>query len=336
MSDEIQEKSPEKSGDKSVNRTDNRMNQGAEGSRYVFIPAVAVSDTLMTQSLLQVLCVLGSFGTRGSGWIYPSQTTIARYLGISRQAVGKSIKRLCELGYLQMRPQYDSHGGRRVNEYRLDMNYELPVERDRYALALGITPNVSGTLPPATSEVAPPATSEVAENIRYRTYEIEHTRSVSFSEKVINETSLARSAETAPPTVTAPPERRTRERFDSSALKRDPLYIAAASFLPEPVTYDEWRTWATMIGRLHRANVTAADIPQAVAGYRLIYPKAQLTIRALVNHWSEIREGKSREQQQQLAHATRTREIQQRHATEEAEREAAYRDLERRLGLLDG
>ena len=317
--EENQEHQRENAKNQSVNQTDIRMYQGGEGSRYVFIPAVAVSDTLVTQSLLQVLCVLGSYGTRGSGWIYPSQSTIARYLGISRQAVNKSIKRLHELGYLQMRPQFDSRGGRRVNEYRLDMNYELPVERDRFALGSRIFADYSAKIPPATSEVA--------ENIRNRSCKKERARSSSSSEGSYLPTSLAHSAEkpaeSTTVTMTAPLTR-TRERFDSSALKRDPLYIALAEQLPEPQTYDEWRTWAAMIGRLHRIQVSAADIPTAVKGYGLLYPNAVMTIRALVNQWAHIREGKTREQ---VAATVRNRNTPQTERAAQAERER--RDAER-------
>ena len=176
---------------------------------------------------------------------------------------------------------------------------------------------------PDTS-VTPPLTPVSPRTINRTSSEPKEEPSSRLPKVSIYQTSLAQRADNPPPTVTAPPERRTRERFDSSALRRDPLYIALAEHLPEPQTYDEWRTWAAMIGRLHRIQVSAADIPTAVKGYGLLYPNAVMTIRALLNQWAHIREGKTREQ---VAATVRNRNTPQTERAAQAERER--RDAER-------
>lgn len=128
--------------------------------------------------------------------------------------------------------------------------------------------------------------------------------------------------------MTAPPERRTRERFDPSALKRDPLYIAVTQFLPEPASPGEWRQWGVMISRLHSAGASAADIPTAVRGYGLLYPKAPLTLPGIERQWSLIREGKTREQLQ-LAVTRRNKALREAASQPDRERQRELARIER-------
>ena len=135
--------------------------------------------------------------------------------------------------------------------------------------------------------------------------------------------SLARSVENAaadsPSEGAAPPDRRARERLDTSALKRDPLFIALVACLGrEPLTRREWWQWRTAVNELHSVGVHAAAIPTAIKGFQLNFPRASVTPLALVNQWSLIREGKSRDIAQL--------EIARRESAAKAERERAEQE----------
>jgi biotin operon repressor len=130
--------------------------------RFSIIPTRAIDDSRLSKPSLLVLCALGTYGDK-AGWCHPSQGTIAQRLGVSRQAVGKCIKELEQLGYLEKRRRFGEDGRELASQYRILFDAELPAEFDRTLqseVAWGATSEVAGG---ATSEVAGGATSEVAQ-----------------------------------------------------------------------------------------------------------------------------------------------------------------------------
>lgn len=89
-----------------------------DGPRQSRIPGGAATDRRITGADLRVLGLLGRHTDEG-GWCVRSQSTMAEQLGSSRGSVGKSIARLKELGYLQVKDVFDDRGARRASHYRL-------------------------------------------------------------------------------------------------------------------------------------------------------------------------------------------------------------------------
>ena len=141
-----------------------------ETPRYAVIPAVALLDKRLSPRDLTVLCSLGMH-TDKQGWCMPSQGRIGAMLGITRQAVSKSIAHLRACGYVMVSARRGADGGQTSNLMRVVMDTATPADSLREVPNHTATP-CNPTLhppqphvaPPATSEVAPPATSEVARN----------------------------------------------------------------------------------------------------------------------------------------------------------------------------
>lgn len=92
--------------------------------RYSIIPARAMQDERLTGPHIKILACLGMY-TNSYGVCWPSQTTIARHLGIGRVWVCRTMRILKELGYVRLlepRP-YPKHIKRRsrgkVNRYQV-------------------------------------------------------------------------------------------------------------------------------------------------------------------------------------------------------------------------
>jgi DNA-binding Lrp family transcriptional regulator len=98
--------------------------------RFSIIPSRAINDKGLSKSALIVLNVLGMYGDK-DGYSFPSQSTIAEHLGITRQAVQKSLKELKRLGYLDVNYRNDEDGSPLTCLYRILFDALLPVERDR-------------------------------------------------------------------------------------------------------------------------------------------------------------------------------------------------------------
>ena len=137
--------------------------------RLTIFQSCAIDDKRVGAAAFRVLATLGTYSDE-RGWCWPSQATIAKRLGISRQAVNTQIKLLEELGYIEVHHQFDKETkAQRSSRYRLTLDYELrdefrrlplPCEEDTPQCDVDtVQPDIA---PPATSEVAPPATSEVA------------------------------------------------------------------------------------------------------------------------------------------------------------------------------
>jgi DNA-binding MarR family transcriptional regulator len=122
--------------------------------RFSIIPASAVTDERLSLRDLSVLAAIGLHTDR-DGWCYPTLGRIGELLGVTRQAVQKSMRVLCDCGYIETRERRRDDGGQASNRMRVLYDTEHPASVLR-AIA-------SPT--PATPEVAPPATPEVAHNV---------------------------------------------------------------------------------------------------------------------------------------------------------------------------
>lgn len=127
-------------------------------SRFAIMPAAAVTDTRLSTRDLSVLAAIGVHTDR-NGWCYPSLGRLGDMLGISRQAVQKSMRVLTAAGYVQAVARAREDGGQASNRMRVLFDTEHPQGAMR--VAPPATPEVA---PPATVEVAPPATPGVAQN----------------------------------------------------------------------------------------------------------------------------------------------------------------------------
>ena len=129
--------------------------------RLTIFQSCAIDDKRVGAAAFRVLATLGTYSDE-RGWCWPSQATIAKRLGISRQAVNTQIKLLEELGYIEVHHQFDKETkAQRSSRYRLTLDYELRDEFRRLPLPCEEdTPQCDvDTVQP---DIAPPATSEVA------------------------------------------------------------------------------------------------------------------------------------------------------------------------------
>lgn len=99
------------------------------GPRYSIIPAAAVTDTRLQGRDLQVLCLIGRHTDR-QGWCRLRQGVAADALKVSRSTVNRSISRLCELGYLEIRQHWRPDGGQGTSSYRVRMDVDHVPEGD--------------------------------------------------------------------------------------------------------------------------------------------------------------------------------------------------------------
>jgi hypothetical protein len=83
---------------------------GTMPARFSIIPARAIEDPRLHSAALRVLSAIGTYANK-EGWCYPSQSTLAKRLKISRPAVNRQIKILVELGYLEATRRVDKDGG---------------------------------------------------------------------------------------------------------------------------------------------------------------------------------------------------------------------------------
>jgi hypothetical protein len=86
--------------------------------RFSITPALAVEDHRLGDAAYRVLACLGTYADR-HGWCWPSTTTLARRLGITRQAVQRSLRQLADLGYIEVEHRHRPDGAQDRNRYRL-------------------------------------------------------------------------------------------------------------------------------------------------------------------------------------------------------------------------
>ena len=88
------------------------------GPRYAIIPADAVTDDSLTGPDFRVLALLGKHIDR-AGWCTRAQGRMAEELGIARKTLQRSLSRLVEAGYVEVRHKTRRDGGQAANEYRV-------------------------------------------------------------------------------------------------------------------------------------------------------------------------------------------------------------------------
>ena len=93
------------------------------GPRYSIIPAAAGTDRRFKGSDLQILVLIGRHTDR-NGWCRLNQGKLAALLDLSRSTVNRSISRLCELGYLEIRQHFRADGGQAASSYRVRMDVD--------------------------------------------------------------------------------------------------------------------------------------------------------------------------------------------------------------------
>lgn len=116
--------------------------------RFSITPSIAVSDKRLSNSAFRTLAALGVYGDK-YGWCWPSQATLSRMLHKSQQSISRDIKKLEELGYIQVTPRFDGETGARISN------------KMRILFDTDAAPTTSEVVYPTTSEVVYPTTSEV-------------------------------------------------------------------------------------------------------------------------------------------------------------------------------
>jgi hypothetical protein len=91
------------------------------GPRYSIIPADAYSDDRMKDLHVRVLGILGTH-TNNNGWCEVNQRVIAEKCGRSRETINRTIRDLCEFGYLDKQEQRTKANGRTINLYQVLMD----------------------------------------------------------------------------------------------------------------------------------------------------------------------------------------------------------------------
>ena len=92
--------------------------------RFSITPANAATDSNMTDSEHRTLSVIGIFGDK-NGWCWPSQSTLADMRGVSRKTINLHIKRLIDLGYLNIHPRYDEETGAQKSNM-MQIKFDFP------------------------------------------------------------------------------------------------------------------------------------------------------------------------------------------------------------------
>lgn len=135
--------------------------------RFSIIPGWCATDPRLTGRDLQVLCVLGRHIDR-EGWCTRSQVKIAAELGCARGTVQNSLKRLGEIGVVEVRANETSDGRDCAHDYRVMFDGPAPRSLDFGAghdAGEGkktAPPPANILAPPANPELAPPANPELA------------------------------------------------------------------------------------------------------------------------------------------------------------------------------
>ena len=86
--------------------------------KYSRVPEAAFPDWRISSPALRVLGILCRY-TDKNGYCFPSQSTIAKRLGLARSTINYHIKKLRQLGYLQIERRTTSSGGETSCLYRI-------------------------------------------------------------------------------------------------------------------------------------------------------------------------------------------------------------------------
>ena len=113
--------------------------------RFAITPARAVEDHRLGDAAYRVLACLGTYANK-DGWCWPSMPTLADRLGITRQAVQRSIRQLVEIGYLEVESRRRPDGSQDRNRYPLLFDRALFAVRDKTAEEMGQRDVAGGNL----------------------------------------------------------------------------------------------------------------------------------------------------------------------------------------------
>jgi len=124
------------------------------------VPVSAFLDPRMNGTALRVLGVLCTYTDR-NGVCFPSQMTLAKRLGLSRQTVNYQVKFLRKAGYLLVERRTNEHGGETSCAYRvLD-----PTNPATTATPPDDSPEKDGVTPPEHSQVDTPEAPDFAGDV---------------------------------------------------------------------------------------------------------------------------------------------------------------------------
>ena len=104
--------------------------------RFAITPARAVEDHRLGDAAYRLLACLGTYADK-DGWCWPSMPTLAERLGITRQAVQRSVRQLADIGYVEVEHRHRADGTQDRNRYRLLFDRALFEVRDRAAEKVG-------------------------------------------------------------------------------------------------------------------------------------------------------------------------------------------------------
>lgn len=84
--------------------------------QFAIIPACVLKDTRLSNAQLRLLCVLSTFADI-TGSCYPLISTLATACGCCDRCVQVNLRYLQSLGYITIRPMYNSWGAQKGNYY---------------------------------------------------------------------------------------------------------------------------------------------------------------------------------------------------------------------------
>ncbi len=107
--------------------------------RFSIIPARAIDDPRLGKAALLVLCTLGTYSDR-DGWSWPSISTLANRVRVSRRHISNGLRQLEQLGYVETKPQYDNAGKQQTSRYRVLHDADLPADLFKVGVNVEFTP----------------------------------------------------------------------------------------------------------------------------------------------------------------------------------------------------
>lgn len=116
--------------------------------RFSITPAIAVTDSELSDSEFRTLSAYGVFGDK-NGWCWPSDTTIAEMRNISRRTVIRHRKKLIEAGYINVHKNFDDNGSQTSNIIQIKFDYPYDTQ---------VSPSdIKDVTPPVTPECHTPS-----------------------------------------------------------------------------------------------------------------------------------------------------------------------------------
>ncbi len=117
------------------------------------VSIIAFEDQRMSLAALRVLGILCSYADQ-DGYCYPSQTTIAKRLNVSRPAVNRQIQVLVKLGYLEVSRRTTGSGGETSCLYRvITPGIEFESSSEDTELQWVLESDAHNVTPPVTLDV---------------------------------------------------------------------------------------------------------------------------------------------------------------------------------------